>query len=195
MDFLDDLLNQLFPESNQNEPVQVKEELRRNERYLQHYRVWKESSCLADLLKSVEDSYYQKKRQAEGIYHMHLFQSAPANGFALSYHPAIGARAFQFLFDYLRDQALALNYRLQNTDRHIRDRGTYVQTTEKHYLKPNNSPGQALNNQRYGNILLEHVLIDQQPSYLKLLVNVYSDHQFTEALSFEDLLSKLFRVS
>ncbi|WP_051049925.1 hypothetical protein [Nafulsella turpanensis] len=195
MAFLDDLLKQLFPEPNQNEAVQVKEELKRNERYLQHYKVWKESSYLADLLRAVEVSYHSKKNRKEGMYHMHLFQSAPANGFALSYHPAIGARSFQFLFDYLRDQVLQLDYRLQNTDRHIRDRGTYVQTTEKHYLKPNSPLHQKLNNQRYGNILLEHVLIDQQPSYLKLLVNVYSDHLFTEALSFDDLLSKLFRVS
>lgn len=195
MDFSDDLLNQLFPEPNQNEPVQIKEELKRNERYLQHYQVWKGSSCMTDLLRMVEESYYCEKRQEEGIYHLHLFQSAPANGFALSYHPSIGIRTFQFLFDFLRDQALSLDYRLQNTDRHIRDRGTYVQTTEKHYLKPNSDPEQKLNDQRYGNILLEHVLVDQYPAYLKLMVNVYSDHQFTRALPFDDLLGKLFRVS
>jgi hypothetical protein len=54
-----------------------------------------------------------------------------------------------------------------------------------------NRPPVAIN-QQYGNVLLEHVQINRQPSFLKVQVNIYADHLYTEARSFDDLVACLF---
>lgn len=193
MAFLDNLWDRLFPNDKDKRPVQVMEELRRSTHYKNSYNTWKESSEAKSLLKAVERSYYLKKNHIQGEYALHLFQSASANGFALTHHPSLDPQTFQFLLDFWRDRMLALSYRLANTDRQIREKGNYVETIEKHYLKPPLSRNQAQADQRFGNVLLEYVLIDQQPSYLKVMVTVYSDRLFTEAQPFDELLDHLFQ--
>lgn len=193
MAFLDDLIKKLFPERQKSRPVEVQEELRRSESYLQAYSEWKSSGEAEELLRKVKTSYQMKSGGIEGLYPVHLFNSAAANGFALSYHPTISRQEFRFLLDYLRDRVLDLGYRLANTDHQIRDKETYIQTTEKHYLKPPISRAQAKKaEQHYGNILLEYVLIDNQPSYLKLMVTIYTDHLYTEAQPYDELIEQLF---
>lgn len=191
MAFLEDLFNKLFPEKT-NRPVEVQEELHRSSAYLNTYEEWKQSPEAATLLRRVEKSYHMQKNQTEGLYPVHLFNSAAANGFALSYHPSISRQEFHYLLDYWRDRVLSLGYRLANTDRQIKDKETYIQTTEKHYLKPPINRKPPKTEQRYGNILLEYVLIDNQPSYLKLMVTIYTDHLFTKAEPFEELVEFLF---
>lgn len=193
MAFIDDLFKKLFPGRQANRQFQVMEELRRSQAYQQAYGQWLGSKEAQELIGAVEKSYYLKKNQVAGEYPVHLFESAAANGFALSYHPNIQARQFQFLLDYFRDRVLTLGYRLANTDRQIKEKESYIKTTEKHYLKPPLSKGRIAD-QRYGNVLLEYVLIDQQPSYLKLMVTIYTDHLFTEAQAYDELLDYLFSL-
>lgn len=193
MAFLDDLLKKIFPERKKDRPVEVQEELRRSESYLQAYQEWKSSGQAEDLMRKIKKSLQMKQCGTEGLYPVHLFNSAAANGFAISYHPTISRQEFRFLLDYLRDRVLDMGYRLANTDHQIRDKETYVQATEKHYLKPPLSPAEAKKaEQHYGNILLEYVLIDNQPSYLKLMVTIYTDHLYTKAHSYDELVERLF---
>lgn len=188
----DDIWEQLFPEQPGRPPVAVKEALVRSAPYLQHYAEWKSSPQSLALISKIEKAYYKKRNQVDGFYQLHLLRSGPANGFALSYHPEIGERNFKFLFDYWRDRVLSLGYHLKNTDRYTREMPDYVQTTEKHYLKPPANLQQLPINQQYGNVLLEHVQINRQPSFLKVQVNIYADHLYTKALSFDDLVAYLF---
>jgi hypothetical protein len=192
MTFLDDIINKLFPGRANERPVAVQEELHRSSNYLKTYDEWKNSPEAADLLRRVENSFRMKESQVEGLYPIHLFNSAAANGFALSYHPTISRQEFHYLMDFWRDRVLAMGYRLANTDRQIREKETYIQTTEKHYLKPPLSRGKTIAEQRYGNILLEYVLIDNEPSYLKVMVTTYTDHLYTKAESYDELLEMLF---
>ncbi len=164
----------------------------RSEDYKKKYRNWMSSGEAVKLIKRVERSYYLKKNRMKGDYEVHLFNSPAANGFALTYHPDISPVEFQFLLDYWRDRTLLLNYRLANTDRQLREKENYIQTTEKHYLKPPLTMGQKKSEQRYGNILLEYVLINHQPNYIKLMVTIYSDHLFTTADPFDELVDYLF---
>ena len=49
-----------------------------------------------------------------------------------------------------------------------------------------------LMSQLYGNISLEKIRINQQPSYFKLLASVYSDRLYYDAKPFDDLMDQLF---
>lgn len=195
MALFDDIWDQLFSAQPNRQPVTVREELVRSPAYMQQYVEWKSSVQPQALVREIGKAYYFKRNRINGFYQVHLLQSAPANGFALSYHPKIGETTFKFLFDYWRDRMLSLGYRLKNTDRQTREMPAYVQTTEKHYLKPPARLKHLPINQLYGNVLLEHVQINRQPSYLKVQVNIYADHLYTEALSFDELAEHLFSES
>ena len=194
MDFLDNLWNQWFPDKKEKRKIQVLEELHRSESYEAAYLSWRTGKEVEDLIKAVERSYYLKKNQIQGEYPIHLFHSAAANGFALTYHPGLSPRTFQFLLDFWRDRMIALGYRLANTDRQIREKEHFVETIEKHYLKPPLTKNSPVAEQRFGNVLLEYVLVDQEPSYLKVMATIYSDRLFTEAQPFDDLLEHLFSI-
>lgn len=195
MGFPENLFNKLFPDRQQNKPVQVMELLRRNVQYRQAFDEWKINEESKVLVKEIERSYYLEKNQIQGKYTIHLFRSPAANGFALTQHPDLSPQVFQFLLDLWRDRILATGYRLANTDRQIRDKGAYVETTEKHYLKPPLTKNQPQAEQRFGNVLLEFVIRDQEPAYIKVLATTYSDRIFTPPKPFDDLLDQLFKLN
>jgi hypothetical protein len=45
--------------------------------------------------------------------------------------------------------------------------------------------------QKFGNIHVEFLTINDKPDYIKLMANVYSDRNYREAESFENLLVAL----
>jgi hypothetical protein len=47
--------------------------------------------------------------------------------------------------------------------------------------------------QLYGNIMLERVLLNNQPQYLKIQANIYNDRYYQNALPFNDLLSFILK--
>lgn len=193
MGFPENLFKQLFPDRGEKQPMQLTELIRRSSQYQKEYDFWKISGETKALVKEIERSYYLKKNGINGGFTIHLFQSAAANGFALPWHPGLSPQVFPFLLDLWRDRVLATGYRLANTDRQIREIGSGVQTTEKHYLKPPLTKNKPLTEQRYGNVLLEYVLTDQEPEYIKVMATTYSDRLFTEPQPFDDLLDQLFQ--
>jgi hypothetical protein len=198
MDFFDKIIGQVFANKRKHPHLPLIEEpLERNEAYRQRYFRWLNHGEQQGLALEVWLAWQQKKQQETSALAVHLLQQNGANGLAVTYHPGIGPDAFQHFFDWLRDRVLQLGYRHYTSDRRIFDRDTYTETIEKHYLKPPNWPsaaGQApaqLLDQQYGNVLIEYILIDQQPSFIRFMANYYDDHLYTKALAFDDLVREV----
>ncbi|MEQ8535197.1 MAG: hypothetical protein RIB86_25295, partial [Imperialibacter sp.] len=101
---------------------------------------------------------------------------------------------FQFLFDYLAEISKTLGYRQVNSDVTITEKNDTIETREKHYLKPPIGTADQLSKQLFGNILVEYIMIDDQPSYIKLLANIYFDRQYEPAEDHRELISHLFSI-
>ncbi len=197
MTYFDKLFGKLFPDKDSDKARAIHEVLKRSPQVQKEFDDWKDSGEREELIKELAMAYYYKKTNIRSEIDIHLFNTAYANGFALSYHERIGSKNFQHLADYFRDKVIKMGYRLVNADRRILDRGNYVESIEKYYLKPPLSAEDLAqhsvqNNQMFGNISIEHVLIDNQPSYLKVLASIYSDRQFLEAESYDDFVTALF---
>jgi hypothetical protein len=87
-----------------------------------------------------------------------------------------------------------LGYEQVSLDRKLEEVNEQVKETEKFYFKPPlQLPKEGeLISQLYGNISLEKIRINQQPSYFKLLASVYSDRLYYDAQPFDDLMDRLF---
>lgn len=197
MSFFDNILKKVF--SNSENPaigVAVHEVLTRNRREIKAFDAWKLSAVQAQLLEEIAHAYYYKKTGIRSDITIHLFQSAYANGFAVNYLPRIGKKHFQYLFDFFKDQVMRMNYRIANADRQIIDKKSYVETREKYFLKPplHLQEADTPSEQLYGNISLEHVLADNQPQYIKVLVSIYSDRLYKHALSYDEFVERLLEI-
>lgn len=197
MSYFDKIVGKLFSGKKPVGTAAVHEVLKRSERDQQRYIQWKESEERQDLLREIAKAYYYKKTNIQSPIEVHLFNTVYANGFAVTYPGKLTPKIFQYLFEYFKDTILAMQYRLVTADRRILDRELYVETIEKYYLKPPMHTQQitaASIDQQYGNVVLEYILINDKPSYMKLLVNVYSDSLYKDALDYDEFMSRLLKA-
>ncbi len=195
MSYFDQILKKIFANRTSLVNDYVKQILKRSPKDKQAYQKWLSSDQHKEFITAIAQAYFYKKADIVSSIQVHLFKSNGANGFAISYHPNFGKKKFQHLLDYFKERVQTLNYHLQVAERKITDRGDYVETKDKYYLKPSIRLGtinQGLCNQLYGNILLEHISVDNRPSYIKVLVTYYNDHLFAKALDYDDFIEELF---
>ncbi|WP_147383247.1 hypothetical protein [Pontibacter oryzae] len=124
-----------------------------------------------------------------------LIKDENLSGAVFFYDPSIGAQNFGFLFDLLKDRVQNLGYTLHSCDKLEVRHERYTEQIEKHLLTPPASdlPGSSLCNQMYGNVLLDYVLINKQPGFIKFIANTYQDSYFSPPLTFDELLKKVLR--
>ncbi|MGB3618091.1 MAG: hypothetical protein WBA12_08230 [Catalinimonas sp.] len=195
MSFIDSLMQRLFPAPKHahDTPRLVREVLRRGDSFRQEWADWRTTDDARALIDRTQRAYYFKRRQIESEPDVHLLDSPYANGFALTYDPSFGERPFTFLLEEFRARTLAAGYRQANATHEIRDRGGYLETSERYYLKPPlQYEPQEKCDQLFGNVQQELIRIDDRPSYLKVVVSVYSDALYLNARPFDDYLDVLF---
>jgi len=106
---------------------------------------------------------------------------------------AADSEEYSFMLDLFKEKVKSMGYLAYLSDRRIFERKTFLETIERHYLKPDftkNTPPKC--RQLYGNITLELAFKDDQPSYLKILTTTYSDSKFHSPLPFEEFMRRLF---
>jgi len=94
-------------------------------------------------------------------------------------------------FHYLRERVLTLNYRPDISDRRIFPRRGWVETHERHYLKPKVNYDDAKLDQAFGNIMIEFELRDDVPNNLRLRATTYNDSMYEARGSFGGLMMAL----
>lgn len=180
--FFDKIIGKLF--QAQNGPL-VAGPLKRTAPEQQEYLRWASGPAAAETLRKVRQAISGSHSRT---FKAHLLRTPYANGFALYTHTGNAGNELRLLADLLKDRVKSLGYVSQLAERQEYDRAQYVETVEKNYLKPPPPTDfTQLFNQLYGNILIQYVLYNQQPAYLKLVASVYSDRLYTTALPYEEL--------
>lgn len=196
MSFFDHIYDQLFSHQKDRELV-LFEPLKRAQSYLSAYEKWKDSPARERMIRWIGDAYILKKRNIEGHHQIHLLSSPRSNGFAIPFHEEMQPREFQFTFDLLAEKVSSMPaYKKMNSDVAVRDKNNQIVTLEKYYFKPKQKSVEGeLLDQQFGNILIEHMLINNEPSHIKLMVNNHSDSNYQKALVFDHLAEYLLETS
>lgn len=93
------------------------------------------------------------------------------------------------LFDYLKEQVLTLNYKPQISDTRTWSQNSWVETVERHYLKPRPSwAAEKKFDQRFGNVTIELTFRNDVPHHLKFRATSYTDHLYAQAEDFKKLM-------
>lgn len=195
MSFFDQIFQKIFNNLNEKS-ITIKEVLKRNEKFQKEYNNWKEGKNSVELIEDTKTQYYYKKADISSNNNIILFSGRGSNGFAITYKKAFGKRNFQYLLEFFKENILKLGYTIQLAEFQMNDKNNFVESKEKYYLKANfrnQRKNLQICNQLYGNVLLEHILVDNKPSHIKILVNYYQDSLFTKVLDFDDLVEAIFK--
>ncbi|SDK16252.1 hypothetical protein SAMN05421823_10231 [Catalinimonas alkaloidigena] len=197
MAFFDDLLERLFPKPAQQGPVRlVHEVLRRSERFADEYIAWQQAGHEQHMIELLSRAYYLKRNDMAVEPEIHLLTTPYANGFAVMCPPQLPLRELSFWLDALKNRILTLGYRVASATHELREKSRYLESSERYALKPPFcTDPTVLCDQRYGNIQVEAIAIDDRASYLKVVVTVYSDALYTRALPFEDFADAVLASS
>lgn len=185
-------IKQLFQKQEEKNVPFVQEIIERSDKEIEAYQYWKLDDKKDHFVSFLYGQFHSKSSSDLLI----LNSPNKSQGFILNYE-SVAATAnfseFQYLFDYLKEQILKLNYVSYVSDVKNFVRKTHVETIERHYLKPRFSFNEqtGLADQQYGNVLIEHLLHNDKPIRIKFVCNVYNDRKWSKANSFEDLLQKI----
>ena len=194
-EFVDRMLKKLFggkPDSPLEDMAPVKEKLIRGDKFLYEFQEWKDSDR-SEAVFSRLASLHEDVLNGQETDLLHIHKTPQANGFFFDDRTGVEAEEFSYILDSFKDRALEEGYSIYSSEKRYQEKSDSVQEMERHYLKPSIDPALELPiDQRYGNILLEYVAYNDKPAYLKVMVSCYSDRNYTRALDFQDLVTKLF---
>lgn len=182
-----------FENSNPSEPL-LHEMITRSTAEKDDYEFWKKTMVRKRLLSWLADQYAIFATSREQTDQAIDFLDTPSSkGFAIHFHQTqYSSRDARHLLDYLKEQVLECNYRTQISDKKAYNRAGWVESVERHYLKPRINFGSTEKyEQQYGNITIEGIFRDEQPHLLRFRATVYQDQQFREHFPFRELLNRL----
>lgn len=190
--FIDDVLGKLFPKKARG--LNIKENFVQTEDEIEAVSDWIDSPEGKNTIALIAKNYHFKTSGMNSQPEVHILKSPYANGFAVSFEDPLTEEIFSNLFFAFGKRIVDLGYSRVSLDRKIEDVNDKVRTTEKQYYKPplSNADFSKKIDQLYGNVSVEKVSINDKPSYLKVLVTVYSDHLYQDANSFDEFIDHLF---
>ncbi len=194
MSYFDYIYNRLFGKSGTSPTkVLVNEIIERSQSFVERFQAWKSSDVCADFLNDLWQSYFWQKKGVDKDPQILLLESTYSNGFAINYEAKYGKTSFLYLFDYLKDQVKMLDYRLVMSRHTMQEKGDVVEMKEMHYLKPKRGFVEPID-QKYGNVQIEYIEENDEPTRIKLIANSYPDRKYKRAEDFESLAEHIFTL-
>ncbi len=200
MDKLWSYFKSLFDKAEESSPSQplIHEMIERSSEEREDYERWASSLVRRRLTDWITNQYAIHLTDPHHVDEGLDFLDTPSSkGFVVHFHQTrYSRRDATHLFDYLKHRVLALEYRTQISDLRTYNRSGWVETIERHYLKPGptlrkqkQEDGRFL--QKYGNIMIELELRNEQVYNLRFRATSYKDSLFREPRDFEELMREV----
>ncbi len=195
----------LFEAAEQSTPAApaVHEMIERDAEELADYERWKKTQARRRLFAWIMDQYALHKSNGQTDRSLDFLDTPSSKGFVVHFQGTHYTRSeINHFFHYLKERVLELNYRTQISDRRVFSRPQWVETQERHYLKPRTRrQRQAARlergglDQKFGNITVELELRDDLPWNLRLRATTYQDALYNTPESFRSLMVALAGTS
>jgi hypothetical protein len=199
-----DRITALFESAEKSGPTTpaVHEVLERDEEELRIYERWKQTLARRRLLDWLVDQYAVYRAQGRTDGSVSFLDTASSKGFVVHVHEThYSLTEIRHFFYYLKERILELNYRTQISDRRVFSRNDWVETQERHYLKPRTRKQREAVvergglEQKFGNITVELELRNDVPHNLRLRATTYQDALYADPESFGALMMALSGTS
>lgn len=196
-DFIKNKISKASRDADQHHLPFLHEPLERKQEEKEAFKNWQESHQRQQMLDFIDHQYQLAlKEQGDGAM-FRMMKGNTSNGFMLRYPTGISSGDFTHLFDFLKERIRSMGYVVYTSDRRIYDRPEYVETIDRHYLKPSIKAKLRMEEnkekfgQLYGNVHIELYKVDDRPTHIRFLCHNYQDHKFYDALDFRELIERL----
>jgi len=193
-------IKSLFQSSERSSPSQpvVHEIIQRTEAEKAAFEKWKTTVSARRLLDWLHSQYAAYRSPTSRTDNAIAFLNTPsAKGFVIHFHQTqYRPTEILNLFDWLQEKVLTMPYVSYVSDTRTYNRPQWVETIQRHYLKPSlnfKKTKEEKFNQGFGNIKIELELRDDKIYNLRFSATTYTDHNFTEADEFEELMGIVLR--
>lgn len=173
----------------------IHELIQRSEEELVAYNAWKSSYILQQIRNWIRAEYehFLRTNKVRSTSSVDFLNIPSSQGFIAHFRQTnYSRREATFFFDYLKERVKTLNYRTQISDTRTYSRNHWVETVERHYMKPrlDFKEGEKLD-QQFGNITIELEIRDEEVHHLRLRATHYQDRNFSPVQDFSDLMDIL----
>lgn len=201
MDKLWPYLKTLFVKARESSPSQplIHELIERSPEERADFEHWKNTLVCRRLLDWLFNQYAIYRALPKDIDEaLDFLDTASSKGFVIHFFKTrYSHRDATFLFDHLKERVRELGYRAQISDTRTYNRPDWVETLERHYLKPRfhlpeeGAPLPSKINQKFGNITIELELRDERVHNLRFRATSYNDHLYEKPEGFETMMQQL----
>jgi hypothetical protein len=197
MSFFDDIVEKIFTPDVPDKPMEMVESIRRSAKEEIQFNKWSQSNEARSVLVKISEAIAKKRNGKASLKpNVIISESNYANALTIIFSNKDDELLSRLLFDYFKEVILSIEYNQQIAERRIKENGAHVQTKEIYYLKPHIKADDFENppiKQLYGNIILERVLLNNQPQYIKVQANIHNDRFYLPAKDFNELLSFILK--
>ena len=197
MGFFNQLLQSILPNSESSEKGQkevlVKEQIKRNQIFLNEYQSWIAEEMHHGLLAYLQENYSTRKNDKNANVNFYTLDKTNAKGFYFRAEIPWNTKDYQFLIHYFTLKLIDLEYLINNSSKEAIEDNGVLTIEEFFYLKPRLKFKRQLPFiQLFGNIIVEHKVKNEQTDLVKVIVNTYTDRSFKKAYDFEDFMALIF---
>lgn len=189
-------LFQSAEESSPSNPV-IHQVIERSEAEKADYEQWKTMLVRRRIMNWLSNQYAIYRIERERVDKaLDFLDASSSKGFVIHFYQTnFSKKDVIYLLDYLKEQVLRLEYKVQVSDTRTYNRKNWVETSERHHLKPrtNHAPEIGKIDQKYGNITIEVTLRNDKVHQLKFQATSYKDHLFEDADDFKDLMQIILK--
>ena len=148
----------------------------------------------ARFLGELSKSYYNKKAGISGPLELLEEVQPGVNGLAVICNE-FETDFFRIFIDHVKELIRAEGYYLYTSDARLIDRDGVEILAERHYLKPSVPlQDEGPTPQVFGNITLEYIMRHGRADHLKIVRTYYSDRNFAEPRSFDELIDLISEI-
>jgi|AntRauTorckE5430_2_1112549.scaffolds.fasta_scaffold01998_2 hypothetical protein len=170
----------------------IHELIERDDDALAAYEQWKRTAGPRRLLDWLMEQYSRHQNGQRTDETVGFLDTPSSKGFVVHFREMNYSREeITHFFHYLRERVLALDYRPDISDRRVFPRRDWVETQERHYVKPRVDFTDPKMNQAFGNVMIEFELRNDLPHNLRLRATIYQDAMYKDAGSFGGLMEVL----
>jgi hypothetical protein len=197
MSFFDEIIQKIFAHQKPDAPLEMIETIKRSVKEEIQYNKWTQSNEARSALVKISEAIELKKAGEKLVKpQVIISESTYANALSIVFSSRDDEAISRLLFDYFKEVILSIDYKLQVSERKLKETKGMLQVKEMFYLKPeikaedfDHPPIKQL----YGNIILERVLLNNHPQFIKLQANIYNDRYYQPAKDFNDLVSFILK--
>jgi hypothetical protein len=197
MTYLKKLIQQLIPtqeaKSKTEEEVLVREPIEHSRVFLEDYKKWKAAKMHKGLLAHLFENATVKAMNPDADVNYFAYRDDQSNGFYFHSESPWNQTDYAFFVEHLVELLKDEGYVLKHSRREVVE-GEKLKTTEQFYLKPAMKYRmEKAYQQLFGNIIIEHRLIDNQTNLVKLMAQIYQGRVYQKPDSFEHLMDLIFQ--